>query len=116
MGLDDTAACHKQLPSCRAMHSFSPHSRLALDAAIGLTHATVRREKKDGKTKRIYEKQPQTPYERLLASPDIAEATKARLRAEHALLDPFALKKRIEAKLKNFFNVLSNLNRESTKT
>jgi hypothetical protein len=80
------------------------------------TFKLVRREKKEGKTKRIYEKQPQTPYERLLASPDIAEATKARLRAEHAVLNPFALKKRIEAKLKNFFNVLSNLNRESTKT
>ena len=80
------------------------------------TFKLLGREKKDGKTKRIYEKKPRTPYERLLVSPDIPEATKARLRAEHAALDPFELKKSIEAKLKNFFTVLGNLNRASTKT
>lgn len=80
------------------------------------TFKLLRREKKDGKTKRIYEAKPQTPYERLLGSPDVDEATKAKLRAEHALLSPFALKKSIEVKLKKFFTALSNLNRESTKT
>lgn len=80
------------------------------------TFKLLQREKKNGKTKRTYEKQPQTPYQRLLASPKIPEATKARLRAEHAQLDPFALKKSIEVKLKKFFTLLSNLNREATKT
>lgn len=80
------------------------------------TFKLLRREKKDGKTKRIYEPQPQTPYQRLLASSDIPELTKARLRAEHALLDPFALKKSIEAKLRKFFTELGNLNREATKS
>ena len=75
----------------------------------------MRREKQNGKTKRVYEQEPQTPYQRLLASPEIPEATKAKLRAEHAGLDPFALKKNIEIKLKNFFTVLGNLNREATK-
>jgi hypothetical protein len=75
-----------------------------------------KREKKNGKTKRIYEQKPQTPYQRLLDSPDIPEATKTKLRAEHAGLDPFALKKSIEAKLKKFFTALGNLDRESTKT
>ena len=56
-----------------------------------------------------------TPYQRLLASPDIPELTKSRLRAEHAGLDLFALKKNIEAKLKKFFTVLGNLNYEATK-
>jgi hypothetical protein len=74
-----------------------------------------RREKKDGKTKRFYEQPPRTPYQRLLESGEIPEATKARLRAEHAALDPFELKKRIEEKLRKFFTVLGNLNRESTK-
>ena len=74
-----------------------------------------KREKKDGKTKRLYESEPQTPYQRLLASPDIPQATKARLRTEHARLDPFALKKSIELKLKKFFTALGNLNREATK-
>jgi hypothetical protein len=80
------------------------------------TFKVVDRQKKEGKTKRIYEKEPQTPYQRLLASPEIPEVTKTRLRAEHARLDPFALKKSIEAKLKKFFTVLSNLNYEATKT
>ena len=79
------------------------------------TFKLLRRHKQEGKTKRIYEKQPQTPYQRLLASPDIAEATKARLRAQHAGLDPFALKKSIELKLRKFFTALGNLNREATK-
>jgi hypothetical protein len=79
------------------------------------TFKLVRREKKNGKTKRIYESKPQTSYQRLLDSPDIAEERKAKLRAEHALLNPFALKKSIEHKLRTFFTVLGNLNREATK-
>lgn len=75
-----------------------------------------KREKKNGRTKRTYEAQPQTPYQRLLASPDIPEATKVKLRAQHEGLDPFALKKSIEEKLKKFFTALGNLDRESTKT
>lgn len=80
------------------------------------TFKLLKREKRDGKTRRIYEKKPQTPYQRLLDSPEISEATKARLRAEHEALDPFALKKSIEVKLKKFFTALGNLNRESMKT
>jgi len=79
------------------------------------TFKLLKRQKQDGKTKRIYEKQPQTPYQRLLASPEISEASKEKLRAEHAALDPFALKKSIEIKLKKFFTALGNLNREATK-
>lgn len=79
------------------------------------TFKLLKRQKQEGKTKRLYEAQPQTPYQRLLASPDIAEATKARLRQAHARLDPFALRKNIERKLKNFFTLLGNLNREATK-
>ena len=80
------------------------------------TFKLLKREKKGGRTVRAYEKKPQTPYQRLLGSADIAEATKARLRTEHAALDPFELKKSIEVKLKKFFTVLGNLSRESTKT
>jgi hypothetical protein len=79
------------------------------------TFKLLRREKRGVRTVRIYEKQPKTPYQRLLESPDIPETTKAKLRAEHATLDPFALKKSIEAKLKKIFTALSNLDRESTK-
>lgn len=78
------------------------------------TFKLLKREKQAGKTKRIYEAKPLTPYQRLLACPDIPETTKAQLRRQHAQLDPFALKKNIELKLKNFFTVLGNLNREAT--
>ena len=76
----------------------------------------LKREKTDGKTRRIYEPKPQTPYQRLLESADLAEATKEKLRARHAGLDPYALKKSIEEKLKKFFTVLGNLDRELMKT
>jgi hypothetical protein len=79
------------------------------------TFKLLKREKQGGKTKRIYENKPQTPYQRLLDTADIPEATKVKLRAQHRGLDPFALKKSIEAKLKKFFTALGNLNREATK-
>ena len=80
------------------------------------TFKLMKREKKDGRTKLIYEGQTQTPCWRLLDSSDITGPTKTKLRAEHATLDPFALKKSIEAKLKKFFTALGNPDRESTKT
>jgi hypothetical protein len=79
------------------------------------TFKLLKRQKKGGRTKRIYEKEPQTPYERLLASADISEEQKAKLRTAHATLNPFVLKKNIELKLKKFFTALGNLNREATK-
>jgi transposase InsO family protein len=79
------------------------------------TFKLLKRDKRGSKTVRIYEKTPQTPYQRLMDSPDIAEATKAALRQEHARLNPFELKKGIEQKLKNFFTLLGNLDRESMK-
>ena len=75
----------------------------------------VKLEKKNGKTQRICEPKPQTPYQRLLASADLPEVTRAKRRAEHATLDPFALKKSIEEKRQKFFTALGNLNREATK-
>ena len=80
------------------------------------TFKLLKREKQNGRTKRIYEQTPCTPYQRLLESAEIPAATKVKLRVEHAGLDPFALKKSIEVKLKKFFTALGNLDRESTKT
>jgi hypothetical protein len=79
------------------------------------TFKLAKREKKDGKTKRVYEKTPKTPYQRLLECADIPQAKKTELRAQHAKLDPFELKKNIEIKLQKFFTALGNLNREATK-
>jgi transposase InsO family protein len=79
------------------------------------TFKLLKREKRGSKTVRVYEQTPQTPYRRLLDSPEIDEASKIRLRQEHARLNPFELKKSIERKLKNFFTRLGNLDRESMK-
>lgn len=80
------------------------------------TFKLEKREKRGGKTIKTYEKKPQTPYERLLASPEIEKAAKERLRTEHETLNPWTLKKEIEHQLKNIFTLLGNLNRESMKT
>jgi Integrase core domain len=71
------------------------------------------RDKRGSRTVRRYEK-PQTPYARLLASSQISPTIKARLRAEHAQLNPFILKKSIEQKLRLFFTAQSNLQPEAT--
>jgi hypothetical protein len=71
------------------------------------------RDKRGSKTVRRYEK-PQTPYARLLASPQISPRNKARLRTEHAQLNPFNLKKIIEQKLRLFFTAHSNLQPEAS--
>ena len=80
------------------------------------TFKLLKREEQNGRTKRIYEKQPQTPYERLRGSPDIPEATKVKLREQHAGPDPYELNRSIETKLKKLFTLLGNQDRESTKT
>jgi len=71
------------------------------------------RDKRGSRTIRRYEK-PQTPYARLLNNPQISAKVKARLKAQHAQLNPFALKNSIEYKLRRFFTTQSNLQPEAT--
>jgi hypothetical protein len=52
--------------------------------------------------RRIYG-EPETPYERVLSSPHVADTTKERLRQVHQALDPVRLKLEIERKLKKIF-------------
>ena len=52
--------------------------------------------------RRIYGK-PQTPYERVLASPHIKDDVKAALTNQHQVLDPVMLRLQIEQKLKKIF-------------
>jgi hypothetical protein len=49
---------------------------------------------------------PQTPYQRLLASPQVRTEAKARLQQQCAELNPFELKKEVERKLKIIFDVV----------
>ena len=49
---------------------------------------------------------PKTPYQRLIASEHISENCKQNLKDTFLSLNPFALKKKIESKLKIIFNTL----------
>ena len=65
-------------------------------------HASLKlegKEHKEGKVRRIYGV-PQTPLARVLASPEVSEQTKQRLRQEKARLNPFALKQEVDRRLK----------------
>ena len=65
-------------------------------------HASLkleRKERQDGKLRRVYGAA-QTPLARVLASAEVTEATKQRLRAEKAGLNPFALKLAVARGLK----------------
>ena len=73
----------------------------------------IAKEKLGRKYRRRYEK-PKTPYRRLLESPSLDETAQARLRAQHAQLNPFHLREELERKLRLFFNLKSNLDREAT--
>jgi hypothetical protein len=73
----------------------------------------IEKQKLGSKYRRRYEK-PKTPLQRLLESPDVTDASKAALRAEHAQLNPFHLREELERKLRLFFTAKSNLHREAT--
>ena len=65
-------------------------------------HASLkleRKERAEGRLKRVYGAA-QTPLARVLASPEVTEQTKLRLRQEKARLNPFALKQQVERSLK----------------
>jgi hypothetical protein len=50
---------------------------------------------------------PETPYQRVMNSGSITDAMKRRLEDRHRDLNPFDLKRRIEAKLKHIFSMVS---------
>lgn len=50
---------------------------------------------------------PQTPYQRVMDSGSIPQAIRRRLEDQHRGLNPFDLKRRIEAKLKRIFSMVS---------
>ena len=78
-------------------------ARGPLNQMLNFFHASLKLEKKErtdtGKMRRIYPKA-QTPLQRVLDSPDVAESAKARLRAEKARLNAFALKRELDQQLR----------------
>jgi hypothetical protein len=49
----------------------------------------------DGRYRKVYEKEPRTPYERLMESPDISEERKAELRRRRAGHNPVELNRKL---------------------
>src|SRR5882672_5829543 len=79
---------------------------------LNFFHASLkleRKERKEGKVRRIYG-EAQTPLARVLASAEVTEATKQRLREHKARLNPFALKQVVTRSLK----AISKMRREPT--
>lgn len=65
----------------------------------------ISKERINSKYRKKYD-QPQTPYQRLLASNDAASESKQELTANYLSLNPFELRRRIENKLKTIFKLL----------
>lgn len=66
---------------------------------------TLEKEKVQSKYRRTYEKRPKTPYQRILEHPVVAEEVKARIRREHAPLNPLVMKREIEKRLRAVYDV-----------
>jgi len=76
--------------------------RGAYGQLLNYFHASLkleRKEKKEGRWRRIYG-EAKTPWARVLASSEVTEATKRHLRKEKAGLNPFALKQEVDRRLK----------------
>lgn len=65
----------------------------------------IKKTRINSKYKKIYDK-PQTPYARLMASPDITSEVKLHLENQHKNLNPFILKSMIERKLAEIFTLV----------
>ncbi|MEK9195048.1 MAG: hypothetical protein AAB975_01625 [Patescibacteria group bacterium] len=66
---------------------------------------TLEKEKVQSKYRRVYEKIPKTPYTRILEHTEVDESVKARLRNEHASLNPLILRREIERRLHAVYDI-----------
>ena len=66
---------------------------------------TEKKERVGSKYVRYYEKKAKTPYRRILDHPAVDEAAKARLRKEHASLNPLTLRREMEVRLKAVYDI-----------
>jgi hypothetical protein len=57
---------------------------------------------------------PETPFTRLISSPHLSETQKKKLREQKEKLDPFQLKKTLELKLKDFFDLVRKVDIKKT--
>lgn len=67
----------------------------------------IRKERIGSKIKRVYDI-PKTPYQRVLESKDISNEVKQKLTKEYKTLNPFALKRTIDKKIRLLFQSVKN--------
>jgi hypothetical protein len=68
----------------------------------------------DGRYKKIYEKAPKTPYQRLLESPDVSEESKAELRRRKALYNPAVLNAAVNKAVKRLLKINGEKGQDGT--
>ncbi len=73
------------------------------------------KERIKSKMRRIYEKEPKTPYRRIMESEHVPDDTKRELEALHKSLNPLVLKEAVEKKKHEVFKLLRKLRRETLK-
>jgi hypothetical protein len=67
----------------------------------------LQEKKRDGSRYTRHYLSPATPYQRMMACPSIPETTRQGFEALHRTLNPFDLKRRVEAKLRVIFSMVS---------
>lgn len=74
----------------------------------------IAKERVGGRVKKTYDK-PQTPAQRLLDCPLVPNVDKARIREERSVRNPVDLKNRLDQKIKEFFRIVDQLEKERRK-
>jgi hypothetical protein len=64
-----------------------------------------RQQKPNGRWKKIYEKDPKTPYERLMESPDVSDESKAELRKRKSEQNPVALNRQLNEAVERLLQI-----------
>jgi len=65
----------------------------------------IEKEKIGSRYRRVYEKTAKTPYQRILEHPEVDVKIKEKLRNEHAKLNPLILKREIDKRVRNVYDV-----------
>lgn len=66
---------------------------------------TLTKERIQSKYRRTYEQTPKTPYQRILEHPTVTEEVKARLRQDHARLNPLVMRSEMDKLLRRVYDV-----------
>ena len=75
----------------------------------------IEKEKLSSRYRRKYEKIAKTPYQRILEHPDVMEEVKEKLRQEHVKLNPLILKREIDKRVRNVYDVQKRFGKSQEK-